>query len=362
MDTKGEVKQLPFLNLVIGVDIMKTKLSTYNNLYRGKVVDNKDPKELCRIKVRIPCIHGIDENEGIKNDAIPYASPCLLDVSFDSGTFLVPEVGATVFVFFESGEPTKPVYFGCSVSYMYEEEAQYLGSKDSKYFTASEGLRLKDAGVSDTPFNVYQKGILRKAILYKSRKGSSIEFCDEDDNEHLSIYDRLGQTITMYSPVTPERNFYGQLNRGVFSILKNIWEVEKKAIMIFKSLSSSFLRFVSEKTYTKNEFITVYKNDKAGISVDIGQNDKMLIFYKDSTMIELKEDGITIKSNKVDIDADVNIKGSLKVDGEILSSSTIRGDVYGIWVHSNAQFPVPMGFNFNVDKYTDDKDEEIIQE
>lgn len=350
---------------------MKTKLSTYNNLYRGKVVDNKDPKELCRIKVRVPCIHGIDETQGIKNDAIPYASPCFLDASYDSGTFLVPEVGATVFVFFESGEPTKPVYFGCSVSYMYEEEVQYLGDKNSYHFTSSEGQRMKEAGVSDTPMNVYKQGILRKAILYKSRKGSSIEFCDEDDNEHLSIYDRLGQTISMYSPVTSERNIYGRLNRGFFSILKNVWEVEKKAIMIFKSLSSSFLRFVSEKDYTKNEFVTVYKDDKAGISVDIGQNDRMLIFYKDKTMIEIKEDkiqiktdNIKIKANSIDIESNVNIKGDLKVQGQVLSSSTIRGDVYGVWVHSTAQFPanVNVNANVNIDKYEDDKDEEIIEE
>lgn len=341
---------------------MKTKASTYNNLYRGKVVDNKDPKELCRIKVRVPCIHGANENEGIKNDSIPYASPCLLDASYDSGTFLVPEVGATVFVFFESGEPTKPVYFGCSVSYMYEEDAQYLGSKNSKSFIASEGQRLKDAGVSDTPFNVYQKGILRKAILYKSRKGSSIEFCDEDENEHLSIYDRLGQVFSMYSPVKKDRNFYGQLNRGTFSILKNVWEVEQKAIMIFKSLSSSFLRFVSEKTYTKNEFITIYKDKKAGISIDIGKDDRMLIFYKDKTLIEIKEDGIQIKTDNINIDSNVNIKGNLQVQGNVSSSATIQGNIYGSWQNSNANFPANVNVNVDIDKYNDDKDEEIIKE
>lgn len=341
---------------------MKTKASTYNNLYRGKVVDNKDPKELCRIKVRVPCIHGIDENEGIKNEVIPYASPCLLDVSYDSGTFLVPEVGATVFVFFESGEPTKPVYFGCSVSYMYEDDVQYLGSKDSKYFIASDGQRIKTAGVSDTPFNVYQKGILRKAILYKSRKGSSIEFCDEDENEHLSIYDRLGQVFSMYSPAKKDRNFYGQLNRGTFSILKNVWEVEQKAIMIFKSLSSSFLRFVSEKTYTKNEFITIYKDKKAGISIDIGKDDRMLIFYKDNTLIEIKEDGIQIKTDNVNIDSNVNIKGNLQVQGNISSSATIQGNIYGRWQNSNANFPANVNVNVDIDEYINDNDESEIEE
>lgn len=341
---------------------MKTKASTYNSLYRGKVVDNKDPKELCRIKVRVPCIHGADENEGIKNDSIPYASPCLMDVSYDSGMFIVPEVGSTVFVFFESGEPTKPVYFGGSVSYMYEDDVQYLGSKDSLSFKSSDGQRIKTAGFGDTPFNMYKQGIPRKAILYKSRKGSSIEFCDEDENEHLSIYDRLGQLFSMYSPATQDRNFYGQLNRGTFSILKNIWEVEQKAIIILKSLSSSFLRFVSEKTYTKNEFITIYKDKKAGISIDIGKDDRMLIFYKDKTLIEIKEDGIQIKTDNINIDSNVNIKGNLQVQGNVSSSATIQGNIYGSWQNSNANFPANVNVNVDIDEYINDNDESEIEE
>ena len=97
----------------------------------------------------------------------------------------------------------------------------------------------------------------------------------------------------------------------------------------------------------------------------------MLIFYKDKTMIEIKEDkiqiktdNIKIKANNIDIESNVNIKGDLKVQGQVLSSSTIRGDVYGVWVHSTAQFPanVNVNANVNIDKYEDDKDEEIIEE
>lgn len=342
---------------------MITKATDYSNLYRAKVVSNYDPKELCRIKARIPCIHGVSEIDGISDDAIPYASPCFLDASFDSGTFLVPEVGSTVFIFFESGESTKPIYFGSSVSYQYEDEAQYLGDKNSYNFQGTDGKRMKRAGFSDTPFNVYKKGILRKLILFKSRKGSSIEFCDEDENEHISIYDRVGQVLTMYSPIKIRDNDYGFSNRGVFSMLKQTFNIEDKALMIWKAVSSSFLRFVSDVSYTKNEFITVYNDDKAGISVDIGKDNRLLIFYKDETLIEVKEDGIKIKTNKIDIDSEsVNIKGDLKVQGQVLSSSTIKGDVYGTWVHSSAQYPASVSVNVDIQSYVDDKDEEIVQE
>ena len=332
-----------------------------NGVYRAKVVSNKDPKEICRIRVRIPCMHGIDENDGLADDELPFAVPCMMDASFDSGSFIVPEVGATVFVLFENGKTDSLVYIGCSVSYEHEDP-QYYGNQDSVFFTASEGKRIKRAFKGDTPFNLYQGSILRKLILFKSRKGSSIEFCDEDDKEHLSIYDRIGQVFTMYSPTTVEDNKSGMANRGLFSILKMKFDVKKKAILILKSLSSSFLRFVSEVGYTKNEFTTVFKDDKAGVSVDIGKDNRILIFYKDKTLIEIKEDKVSIKTDKIDIDSDVNIKGDLKVQGQVLSSSTIRGNVYGTWVHSNAQYPVSLNLDVNIDPYVDDEDEQIIEE
>jgi len=333
----------------------------FTNIYRAKVVSNKDPKEICRIKIRIPCIHGIDSSDGLGDDDLPFAMPCVMDASFESGTFIVPEVGATVFVFFEGGKIDKPVYFGSSISYEHTDSQEY-GSKDSESFTGSEGKRVKRAYMSDTPMNVYKKGIFRKFILFKTRKGASIEFSDEDEKEHLTIYDRIGQVLTMYSPVSKDENSDGMANRGIFSIIKSKFEVKNKAILLLKSLSSSFLRFVSEVSYTKNEFTTVFQEDKAGISIDIGKDNRILIFYKDSTLIEIKEDKVCIKTDKIDIDGDVNIKGDLKVQGQVLSSSTIRGNVYGSWVYSNAQCPVSLNLDVNINPYVDDEDEQIIEE
>ena len=119
---------------------------------------------------------------------------------------------------------------------------------------------------------------------------------------------------------------------------------------------------MSEKTYTKNEFITIYKDKKAGISIDIGKDDRMLIFYKDKTLIEIKEDGIQIKTDNINIDSNVNIKGNLQVQGNVSSSATIQGNIYGSWQNSNANFPANVNVNVDIDKYNDDKDEEIIQE
>lgn len=340
---------------------MITSQDEFNNIYRAKVVSSTDKENLCRVKIRIPCIHGTDNTDGLSDDDLPYAVPCFMDISFDSGSFIVPEVGSTVFVFFEGGKIDKPVYFGCSLS-ADDKEATELGHKDSFNFVNSEGKRIKRAYSIDTPLNLYKGSTIRKLILFKTRKGASIEFTDEDDKEHLSIYDRLGQVFTMFSPATPEDNREGISRRGLFSVLKNKAEVKKKAIYILKSLSSSFLRFVSEVSYSKNEFTTVYKDDKAGISVDIGKDNRMLIYYKKDTLIELKEDKVSIKTPKIDIDGDINVRGNIKASGEITAGSTIKGDVYGVWVHSNASFPEPLNLDVDIQPYTDEEDEQIIDE
>lgn len=332
-----------------------------NSIYRAKVISNKDPLEIGRVQIRVPSIHGTDINDGLRDEALPYASPCVFDASFESGSFIVPEVNSTVFVFFEGGEPSKPVYFGNSISYEHTE-SQYVGNSDTNLYQNSDGKRIKRAYTSDVPKNVYRGGIFRKFILFKSRKGSSIEFCDDDDNEHLSIFDRLGQTLTMFAPIDKSNNSDGLANRGLFSVIKTKATLDgcKKAILLLKSLSSSFLRFVSKEDYTQNDFITVYKDDNAGISVDIGKDDRLIIHYKNKSKIELKDNEINIQASNI------NIKGDLKVDGKILSNSTIKGDIYGtpcVCEGRPCNYSFPESLNFNdIKPYEDSNDESIIDE
>jgi hypothetical protein len=336
---------------------MRNKNTDLSYIFRGKVVSNKDPKGICRIKVRVPSVHGASEKDGISDKGLPFAMPCSMSASFDAGTFIVPEVGSTVFVFFEGGEPNKPIYIGGSVSYE-AEEAQYYGGESSNEFTNSDNQRLKRAYMKDTPSNVYKGSTFRKAILFKSRKGSSIELCDEDDNEHLSIIDRLGQCFYMFSPVDSTANSYGMANRGIFTVLKNTYEVVKKSILLLKSLSSSFLRFVSDPSYSKTDLTTVYKDDKAGISIDVGKDNKILVHMKDKSFIEIKENTINIQSKTI------NIKGNLNVDGNIYSSSTIRGNVYGTCPCKGINgYNHPVSLNLSdINPYVDDKDENDITE
>jgi uncharacterized protein involved in type VI secretion and phage assembly len=77
----------------------------YYGKYRGFVVDNNDPEQLGRVTLRVPSIIG--------DTVTGWALPCLpFGGLADQGLFLVPEVGAQVWVEFEEGELSHPIWTG----------------------------------------------------------------------------------------------------------------------------------------------------------------------------------------------------------------------------------------------------------
>lgn len=72
--------------------------------YRGKVVANKDPLGIGRIQPVVPAI---------APDAINWAMPCTPYAGPQEGFFMIPPVGANVWIEFEGGDPNYPIWSGC---------------------------------------------------------------------------------------------------------------------------------------------------------------------------------------------------------------------------------------------------------
>ena len=72
--------------------------------YRGKVADNRDSSGLGRIKVQVP---------GVIGDTVLQALPCVPYAGPQVGFFMIPPVGANVWVEFEGGDLDRPIWTGC---------------------------------------------------------------------------------------------------------------------------------------------------------------------------------------------------------------------------------------------------------
>jgi hypothetical protein len=74
--------------------------------YRGLVTDNADPANLGRLRARVPEVLGEEVQTG-------WALPCAPYSGSGSGLYTVPAVGAGVWIEFEAGDVSRPIWSGC---------------------------------------------------------------------------------------------------------------------------------------------------------------------------------------------------------------------------------------------------------
>jgi len=72
--------------------------------YRGTVVNNIDPEQLGRIQAIVPAVSNVVPTS--------WAMPCVPMAGKEQGVYMVPQVGAGVWIEFEEGDPDKPIWVG----------------------------------------------------------------------------------------------------------------------------------------------------------------------------------------------------------------------------------------------------------
>lgn len=76
----------------------------YYGKYRGTVINNIDPEQRGRIMAMVPDVLGFTPSS--------WAMPCVPLAGKQEGTFMVPQVGAGVWIEFEQGDPDYPIWVG----------------------------------------------------------------------------------------------------------------------------------------------------------------------------------------------------------------------------------------------------------
>lgn len=85
--------------------VQAPKPQTQYGKHRGLVVDNNDPSSLGRLRAKIPEILGNVET-GWAMPSTPYAGN-------SAGFFMVPPIGTGVWIEFEAGDVSRPIWTGC---------------------------------------------------------------------------------------------------------------------------------------------------------------------------------------------------------------------------------------------------------
>lgn len=118
--------------------------------HRGFVVDNKDPKKLGRLKVRVPSV--------FRDEEIGWALPCMPFGGLgQQGWFAVPENEAQIWVEFEEGDINRPIWTGT--------------------FWQQEG---------DTPEEAAKEE--PTTIMLQTKAGHILQFDDEEGEERFYLY------------------------------------------------------------------------------------------------------------------------------------------------------------------------------
>ncbi|WP_437779040.1 phage baseplate assembly protein V [Sorangium sp. So ce1097] len=113
------------------LDWMRSK---YFGKYRGKVVDNGDATHRGRLLVTVPAVLGALE---------VWAMPCVPYAGKGVGFLALPEPGTGVWIEFEGGDPSYPIWTGC---FWGDDEAPEKGDAKIKVLRTEKGTIRVDDG------------------------------------------------------------------------------------------------------------------------------------------------------------------------------------------------------------------------
>ena len=111
--------------------------------YRGTVLQNLDPMAIGRLQVTVPDVSGLAASE--------WAMPCFACAGPHMGVWALPPIGAGVWVEFEQGDLTRPIWTGCWYARATDVPAQAhgIGSTNSTIVLQTAGQN--SISISDAP-------------------------------------------------------------------------------------------------------------------------------------------------------------------------------------------------------------------
>jgi uncharacterized protein involved in type VI secretion and phage assembly len=149
--------------------------------YRGTVINNIDPLQIGRIQATVPDVSNLIPTS--------WAMPCVPIAGKQSGMYMVPQIGAGVWIEFEQGDPDHPIWVGGFWGIVAEVPALALAGVPASPSIVLQTALQNSIVVSDLPGPA-------GGIILKSTTGATIIVNDTG----IYIQNGKGASIVMAGP------------------------------------------------------------------------------------------------------------------------------------------------------------------
>ena len=157
------------------------------------MLNNVDPLETGRLMVQVPDVSNVLPST--------WATPCLPYAGIQSGMYVVPEIGSTVWIEFEQGNPDYPIWVGCFWGSVADVPALALAAPPGVPQLVIQTPLQNSLLISDLPGPT-------GGILLKTTTGAMISISDTG----IIISNGQGATIAMTGPAVT-------INEGALEII-----------------------------------------------------------------------------------------------------------------------------------------------
>jgi uncharacterized protein involved in type VI secretion and phage assembly len=155
--------------------------------YRGTVTVNVDPEQRGRIMAMVPDVLGVIPSS--------WAMPCFPIAGKQQGTYFIPQIGAGVWIEFENGDPSHPIWTGCFWGAVAEVPALALAGNPASPSIVLQTSLQNAVIISDLAGPT-------GGIMLKSTTGASIIVNDTG----IYIQNGKGASIVMTGPTVTVNN------------------------------------------------------------------------------------------------------------------------------------------------------------
>jgi len=161
--------------------------------YRGTVLNNVDPMQIGRLMVQVPDVSALIPSS--------WAMPSFPITGKQMGAYMIPQIGAGVWVEFEQGNPDYPIWSGCWYGSAAEVPALALAGNPASPNIVLQTALQNSIVISDLPGPT-------GGIMLKSTTGATIIVNDTG----IYIQNGKGASLIMTGPTVT-------INNGALTII-----------------------------------------------------------------------------------------------------------------------------------------------